>query len=94
MVALNLVKNGEADAIVSAGSTGALLTGALLIVGRLPGVERPALGTCLPTKQALPFCWTAAQMWIASPNIWSSLQRWALSMWKMFSVSKIRRWHW
>ena len=50
MVALNLVKNGEADAIVSAGSTGALLTGALLIVGRLPGVERPALGTCLPTK--------------------------------------------
>ena len=50
VVALNLVKNGEADAIVSAGSTGALLTGALLIVGRLPGVERPALGTCLPTK--------------------------------------------
>ena len=45
VVALNLVKNGEADAIVSAGSTGALLTGALLIVGRLPGVERPALGT-------------------------------------------------
>ena len=37
VVALNLVKNGEADAIVSAGSTGALLTGALLIVGRLPG---------------------------------------------------------
>lgn len=55
VVALNLVKNGEADAIVSAGSTGALLTGALLIVGRLPGVERPALGTCLPSKKGFSF---------------------------------------
>lgn len=55
VVALNLVKNGEADAIVSAGSTGALLTGALLIVGRLPGVERPALGTCLPNKKGFSF---------------------------------------
>ena len=50
VVALNLVKNGEADGIVSAGSTGALL-----IVGRLPGVERPALGTCLPTKNGFTF---------------------------------------
>ena len=55
VVALNLVKNGEADAIVSAGSTGALLTGALLIVGRLPGIERPALGTCLPSKTGFSF---------------------------------------
>ncbi|MGN1230572.1 MAG: phosphate acyltransferase PlsX [Anaerotignum sp.] len=55
VVALNLVKNGEADAIVSAGSTGALLTGALLIVGRLPGIERPALGTCLPNKKGFSF---------------------------------------
>lgn len=55
VVALNLVKSGEADAIVSAGSTGALLTGALLIVGRLEGVERPALGTCLPTKTGFSF---------------------------------------
>lgn len=55
VVGLNLVKNGEADAFVSAGSTGALLTGALLIVGRLEGVERPALGTCLPTKTGFTF---------------------------------------
>ena len=45
VVGMQLVKNGEADAFVSAGSTGALLTGSLLIVGRLPGVERPVLGT-------------------------------------------------
>lgn len=55
VVGLNLVKNGEADALVSAGSTGALLTGALVIVGRLDGVERPALGTCLPTKTGFSF---------------------------------------
>ncbi|MFV0315118.1 MAG: phosphate acyltransferase PlsX [Anaerotignum sp.] len=55
VVGLNLVKNGEADAFVSAGSTGALLTGALLIVGRMEGVERPALGTCLPTKNGFTF---------------------------------------
>lgn len=55
VVGLTLVKNGEADAFVSAGSTGALLTGALLLVGRLEGVERPALGTCLPTKNGTTF---------------------------------------
>lgn len=55
VVGLNLAKSGEADAFVSAGSTGALLTGALLIVGRIEGVERPALGTCLPTKTGFTF---------------------------------------
>lgn len=55
VVGLNLAKSGEADAFVSAGSTGALLTGALLIVGRIEGVERPALGTCLPTKNGFTF---------------------------------------
>lgn len=55
VVGLNLVKNGEADGIVSAGSTGALLTGALFIVGRIEGVERPALATCLPTKNGFTF---------------------------------------
>lgn len=47
--ALELVKNKEADAIISAGNTGALLAGATLIVGRIKGVERPALTTVLPT---------------------------------------------
>ena len=55
VVGLNLVKNGEADGFVSAGSTGAILTGGLFIVGRLEGVERPALGTCLPVKTGFSF---------------------------------------
>ncbi|MBO8434441.1 MAG: phosphate acyltransferase PlsX [Tyzzerella sp.] len=55
VVGLNLVKNGEADAFVSAGSTGAVLTGATVIVGRIKGIERPALGTCLPTVDGFTF---------------------------------------
>ncbi len=55
VVGLNLVKNKTADAFVSAGSTGALLTGALFIVGRIEGVERPVLGTCLPDKKGFTF---------------------------------------
>ena len=48
--ALTAVANGEADCIVSAGSTGALLTGATLIVRRIKGVKRPALAPLLPTR--------------------------------------------
>ncbi|MBU3180394.1 phosphate acyltransferase PlsX [Clostridium psychrophilum] len=49
--ALNLVKNGEADAIISAGSTGAFLAGCTLIVGRIKGIDRPALAPVVPGKK-------------------------------------------
>jgi glycerol-3-phosphate acyltransferase PlsX len=52
---LNLLKEGQAQAFVSAGATGALLTGATLIVGRIKGVERPALGTLLPNAKGFSF---------------------------------------
>jgi len=48
-VAIELVKRGEADAVVSAGNTGAVLATAVLVLGRLPGVERPAIVTVFPT---------------------------------------------
>ena len=48
---LNLVKAGECDAFVSAGSTGAILVGGQVIVGRLKGVERPPLAPLIPTQQ-------------------------------------------
>lgn len=47
-VALTMLKNGEGDAVVSAGSTGALLTGATLIVKRVRGIRRAALAPVLP----------------------------------------------
>ena len=49
VVAMNLVKNGQADALVSAGSTGAVLVGGQLIIGRIKGVERPPLAPLIPT---------------------------------------------
>ncbi|MBE7021769.1 MAG: phosphate acyltransferase PlsX [Ruminococcaceae bacterium] len=49
VVGLELVKNGEADAVVSAGNTGAYLAGAFRTLGRVKGVKRPALTTVLPT---------------------------------------------
>lgn len=52
VIALNLVKNGEADAVVSAGSTGAFLTGSLLIVGRIKGIQRAALAPVIPGNQS------------------------------------------
>ena len=55
VVGLNLVKNCEASAFVSAGSTGAVLTGGTFIIGRIKGIERPALGTCLPTVSGFTF---------------------------------------
>ncbi len=49
VVAMNLVKEGKADAFVSAGSTGAVLAGGQLIVGRIKGIERPPLAPLIPT---------------------------------------------
>jgi glycerol-3-phosphate acyltransferase PlsX len=49
-VAARLVADGRADALVSAGSTGATLITALLLLGRLPGVRRPVIGALIPTK--------------------------------------------
>ena len=53
VVALNLVKKGEADAFVSAGSTGAILVGGQLIVGRIKGVDRPPLAPLIPTRKGV-----------------------------------------
>ena len=51
VVCQKLVRNGEADAMVSAGSTGAVLAGGQLIVGRLKGVERAPLAPLIPTEK-------------------------------------------
>ena len=50
VVGLKLVKEEKASAFVSAGSTGAFLTGATVITKRIKGIERPALGTLIPTE--------------------------------------------
>lgn len=53
VVALNLVKSGQADCVVSAGSTGALFAGAITIVGRIRGIERTPLAPLIPTMEGV-----------------------------------------
>lgn len=53
VVAMNLVKQKEADAMVSAGSSGAVLVGGQVIVGRIKGVERPPLAPLIPTENGV-----------------------------------------
>lgn len=53
VVAMNMVKNGEADALVSAGSSGAILVGGQVLVGRIKGVERPPLAPLIPTQKGV-----------------------------------------
>jgi phosphate acyltransferase len=48
-VAARLVRNGEADGMVSAGSTGAVMAAAAFVIGRLPGISRPAIASVFPT---------------------------------------------
>ncbi|MCR4585962.1 MAG: phosphate acyltransferase PlsX [Lachnospiraceae bacterium] len=49
--ALHMVKDGECDAFISAGSSGAILVGGQLIVGRIPGVERAPLAPIIPNEK-------------------------------------------
>lgn len=53
VVGMNLVKKKEADAFVSAGSTGAVLVGGQLIVGRIRGIQRPPLAPLIPTEKGI-----------------------------------------
>ena len=53
VVAQRMIRNGEADAFVSAGSTGAVLAGGQLLVGRIRGVERAPLAPLLPTLKGV-----------------------------------------
>ncbi len=49
VVGFNMLKNGEGDVFISAGNSGALLTGATLLVGRIKGIDRPVLAPMLPS---------------------------------------------
>ena len=53
VVAINMVKDGKADAIISAGNTGAILAGGLFILGRMKGINRPALAPVYPTAKGV-----------------------------------------
>ena len=53
VIGMNMVKDGSADAFVSAGSSGAILVGGQVIIGRIKGVERPPLAPLIPTEKGV-----------------------------------------
>ena len=53
VVGMNMVRRGEADEFCSAGSSGAILVGGQVIVGRIKGVERPPLAPLIPTEKGV-----------------------------------------
>ena len=53
VVGMNMVKQKEADAFVSAGSSGAVLVGGQVIVGRIKGIQRPPLAPLIPTEKGI-----------------------------------------
>ncbi len=78
VVAGRLVREQEADAMISAGNTGALMATGLLIIGRIKGIERPALAPMLPSVDgrgtlALDL---GANMELRR-RIWFSMRSWA-----------------
>ncbi len=54
VVAMNMIRDGEGDVLLSAGSTGALLAGGLFILGRVAGIDRPTLATVYPVIGSQP----------------------------------------
>ncbi|MBT9156597.1 MAG: Phosphate acyltransferase [Firmicutes bacterium] len=50
VIAANLLRAGQVDAVVTAGNTGAFMAAGLLLVGRLAGIDRPALAPLIPTR--------------------------------------------
>ncbi len=75
LLGLRLVRDGQADAFVSAGNTGAIMAAATLVLGRLPGVERPALAALLPNARS----WTVLLDVGANVDIKAQhLEQWAI----------------
>ena len=54
VVGINMIKNGEGDLFISAGNTGALMAGSLFNLGRIQGIDRPALGSVYPILGSEP----------------------------------------
>ena len=67
-VATMMVRDGEADGVVSAGNTGAVMASAFFYLGRIPGIERPALGTLLPYNAGRVFLIDAGANTDCRPN--------------------------
>ena len=86
--AMYMVKNKEADAFVSAGSSGAILVGGQTIVGRLRGVDRPPMAALIPTKDGVSLLVDSGANVDARATM--LVQLWVLYTWRMLLELRIQ----
>ena len=89
-VGLNLLASGECDAFVSAGNTGALITGATLIVKRISGINRAAIASILPLSCPVLLMDSGANLNVTSDNIVQFAFMGAKYMEKIYGIDRPR----
>ena len=87
---LKMLANGEVDAFVSAGNTGALITGAALIVKRIAGINRPAIASVLPLSNPVLLMDSGANLTVSSDNILQFAFMGAKYMEKIYGIERPR----
>ena len=89
-VGLKALAKGEVDAFVSAGNTGALLTGATIIVKRIYGINRPAIASVLPLNNPVLLMDSGANLTVTSDNICQFAFMGAKYMEKIYDIDRPR----
>ena len=87
---LKMLANGEVDAFVSAGNTGALITGATLIVKRIVGINRAAIASVLPLSNPVLLMDSGANLTVTSDNISQFAFMGAKYMEKIYEIDRPR----
>ena len=89
-VGLKALSHGEVDAFVSAGNTGALITGATIIVKRIPGINRPAIASVIPLGNPILLMDSGANLTVTSDNICQFAFMGAKYMEKIYGLDRPR----
>ena len=89
-VGLKALAQGEVDAFVSAGNTGALITGSTIIVKRIPGINRPAIASVIPLSNPILLMDSGANLTVTSDNICQFAFMGAKYMEKIYGIDRPR----
>ncbi|KUK40346.1 MAG: phosphate acyltransferase [Synergistaceae bacterium] len=88
-LAMEMVRSGEADGCISAGNTGAIVAGGILVIGRIAGIDRPGLGVPMPALKRLTLLIDVGATVRCKPlNLYQFAQMGSLYMRHVMNVSK------